>query len=92
MLPRRLDASFEGRWMDLQILGTQRQPETGGCPLLLRPDGSFWKVAGCLVKVSGQLNGVAVDCGWRLQVGWFSGQRGLQVFVVAGKDGGGLLG
>ena len=44
------------------------------------------------MKVSGQLNGVAVDCGWRLQVGWFSGQRGLQVFVVAGKDGGGLLG
>ena len=27
-----------------------------------------------------------------MQVGWFSGQREMQVFVVAGRDGGGLLG
>ena len=64
----------------------------GDCPLLLRPDGGFWKIAGGLLKGSGRSNWVLGGCGWRLQAGGFSGQRVRQLFVVACRHGGGLLG
>ena len=61
----------------------------GECSLLLRLDGSLWEIARGLVKGSGQLDWAEGGCRCSLQVGRFSGQWEVQVFVVEGSTCGG---
>ena len=55
----------------------------GSCPLLLRPDGDLWKIAGGPVRGSGRSNCGSGGCGEDLEVRSVSDQRVMQVFVVA---------
>ena len=64
----------------------------GSCSLHVGLDGTLREIAGGPVRGFGRSNWVLGGCGWRLRAGGFSGQRGRQLFVVACRCGGGLLG
>ena len=71
-----LRCELAGRRQESAFLGAAGSAGDGGSDLsLLGLNGTFWQVAGCLVKACGGLNWSVEVCGGSCGLGWFSGRN-----------------